>query len=458
MNTDLRALPVLPRLLARAGARPGAAFGVLYIVWALPFLACLAWLTPPWQNPDEPLHFARAVHVAHGGFVGWRQFGTTGGLSDRAIYRAYAPLQHAAMQPQQHLTGSDIARSAAVKWDTPLYASFPNTAQYPPFFYIPDALAYWAGRAMRLHIDRTLLLARLANAALFVSLAGLALALARRTRPMLLAMLMLPTTLSLACSASQDALAQGATALAVALLDREADGAAPFRWQRELVTVLLMLVAMARPPYIGFLAVCGMGYAPWRGRARRGLALAAAAVAAWCVLVAVHTSVPFGGADAARQMRMLAADSLSIPIILWRTLHDFTIEWWVQVIGVLGWTDTRLPSAYIGFASVTLLCAFASAATPAPRGAWRAPAAFGFVLASILVLQYLTWTWPGQPVVTGILGRYFTMPLMVLALGAPCLGRAGLLARHACPALLAILALATPAITLHAILWRYYIP
>jgi uncharacterized membrane protein len=436
-------------------ATGGTVLPAIFMVWALPVLLAMAWITPPWQNPDEPLHFARAVQVAHGGLIGSRAWGTAGGVSDGAIYHAYAPVQHAAMRPDQRLSLNDLALSGLVAWSpAAAYTSFPNTAQYPPSFYLPDAAAYWAGRIAGASINHTLLLARLLNAALFCAIAAAALAIAVRTRLLLLAVAMLPTTLSLACSASQDSLMQAATMLAVAIIDRvvaQQRSATPR--EAALATLLLACVAMARPPYAGFLLALGLlSPSPWRTLARTALP-AALAVAAWCLAVALHTSVRLGGADIGRQLALLGAHPGSIPIILAATLREYTGGWWAQFIAVLGWTDTPLPHAYIVFASLVL----ASVCLATPNAPWRRPwlpaAGVAFSVAAILVLQYLTWTWPGQPVVTGVLGRYFTAPAMIAAL---CLPRFGAAKPAAFAGLLALGAI-TPAVIVHTLLLRYYL-
>ncbi len=430
----------------------------IFLLWAVPLLLTLACVTPPWQNPDEPLHFARAVQVAHGGLIGSRQWGTAGGVSDRAIYQAYAGVQHAAMQPGQRLTLQDLAKSGAVAWSPHVqYTSFPNTAQYPPVFYMPGAVAYWAGRAAGASINHTLLLARALNAMLFAAAAAAALGLARRTRLPLLAVTMLPTTLSLACAASQDSLMQAATLLAVALIDRviTAERTAT-RTESLVITALLVLVAMARPPYAGFLLALGL-LAPQARRPLLHLALPAAAIVlAWCALVAIRVSVHLGGSDAPRQLALLAANPASIPTIIAGTLREFAIEWWVQLIAVLGWTDTRFPHLYVWFASGTLLLTYLAMPQLPSRRPWLPAIGIVFAVAAILVLQYLTWTWPGQPVVTGILGRYFTAPAMIAALCLPSLNL-GRWLRIPALAALALLGAVTPAVILHTLVFRYYI-
>ena len=448
-----------PGFASPAASRAAGALPWLYAVWALPLLLAIAWLTPPWQNPDEPLHMARAVQIAHCGMLGYRAWTTAGGNSDPAIYTAYKPVQHAAMQPAQRLSLTDLAASAAIRWSPHTsYTSFPNTAQYPPFFYLPDAAAYWAGRALSLSVNRTLLIARTANALLFTLAAAIALAISRRARPLLLVVLILPTTLALACSAGQDSLMQGATALAVAMIDRIVTEQRQASTTEAVVAAgLLACVGMARPPYAAFLLALGLlSRSPWRPLLRFGVP-AGAIVLAWCLLVALHVSVRLGGSDAPRQFALLQAHPGTLPGIIMDTFSQYAVEWWVQFIGVLGWTDTRLPLAYISVATLAVgLAALAASRGPA-RSPWLPAAALAAAASGIMILQYLTWTWPGQGVITGILGRYLTPMAMLLALALPALSRLPrqivVLATGATLALAAI----TPAIMLHAIVLRYYV-
>jgi uncharacterized membrane protein len=433
------------------------AWPLLYLAWVIPVLVAVAAATPPWQNSDEPLHMARAVQIAHGGLIGYRAWTTSGGDSDRAIYEAYKPVQHVAMHPDQRPTAAEIAQADQVPWSPQTqYTSFPNTAQYPPFFYLPDAAAYWLGRAVGLGIDRTLVAARLANAALFAAVTACALYIARRSRYLLTALLMLPMTLALACSAAQDSLMLAATALAIAILDRlTAENRPATRREYALAGICLVAVGMARPPYAGFL-LAFLAAAPILTRTLlAGMAAAAALVVAWCLLVATHTSVKLGGADIARQLAFLAAHTGQIPSIIGGTLHSYATNYWVQFIGTLGWTDTLLPRGYTIFATAIVLAAAAASSTGPVRRPWAAGAGIAFSILAIFVLQYLTWTWPGQPVVTGVLGRYFIPPAMMLCLALPhCHARAHLYRRVAILGLI-LMAVVTPIITLHALHQRY---
>jgi uncharacterized membrane protein len=430
---------------------------VLYLAFTLPLLLSLALVTPLWQNPDEPLHMARIVQIAHGGLFGWRDWGTTGGVSDPAIYESYRPVQHAAMRPAERLTRQDLRAAEAVRWSRQTtYTSFPNTIQYPPVFYLPAAAAYWVGRAGGMHIGRTLLLARLANGALFAAMGAFALARARRTRPFLAALLLLPTSLCLACAAGQDCFLIAGTAVVVALLDRIiAEHRAATRAETLVTAGLLVCIAAARPPYAGFLpALLLLKPKPDRALYRL-MAASAALVLAWCIAVAVFVSVRLGGADLGRQLAFLHDNPGQIMPIIVRTFRHLTLEYWRQLVGVLGWTDTPIPNPAI--AAETLVLALAAFACAGPTRLRRMPLAGSvFAVAAIFILQYLTWSWPGQDEITGVLGRYFVPVALMLALVLPA--RRIPYFRKAAWAAIALVAATTPAVMIHTEILRYYLP
>jgi uncharacterized membrane protein len=399
---------------------------------------------------------ARIVQIAHGGLVGLRAWDTAGGVSDPAIYQAYRPVQHAAMHPEQRLSRQNLQASNQLRWSTDTaYTSFPNTAQYPPIFYLPGAAAYWVGRAGGFTINHTLLVVRLLNACLFAAAGTAAITMASRTRPFIAALLLLPSTLSLACAAGQDSLLIAAAAVAVALLDRIITGQrAATRTEGLAIAALLTAIAAARPPYAGFLLALLLLEPRISARSLTSLAASAALVLAWCLFVALHISVRLGGADMGKQLAFLGAHPGSIPSILVNTARRFTWDYWRQLIGVLGWTDTRLPATYILLQTIILCVAAAACAGPARLR--RAPAAgIAFAVITIFILQYLTWSWPGQTEITGVLGRYFIPPAIILALVLPT-RRIPAMSTAGWGAII-LGAMVTPATMIHAEIIRYYL-
>ncbi len=420
-------------------------------------LLALAVVTPPWQNPDEFAHMLRAVEVAHGGLFGYRAWGTTGGESDPAIYDAYTPILGVAMHPEQRVSRAALAASGSVGWHkATIYTPYP-TVEYSPAFYLPTAAAYWGGRAASLSVNHTLLLARAANAVVFLLVVLAAVTTARRTRLPLLAILLLPTTLALAASANQDSPMLACTALVVAILDRAIAQARDLRrGEVWLSAVLLACIGMARPPYAGFLLCLLLAARPPAWAGMRALLVAGAAVLAWCVAVALLIVVRRGREDPHAQLAWLAADPARVASVIWATARTFGADYVAQTVGVLGWTDTRLPTPYIVGACLVLVLAGAAGAGGPARRPWLPLCGGLFAVVSIFVLQYFTWTWPGQPYVTGVLGRYFLPVMMVLALAVPRVAWGSRLRRPAAAAI-AVQAIVTPAVIFHALLLRYYL-
>ena len=443
----------------------GKFLAALFLAWSLPLLLATAIVVPPWANSDEPFHMLRAVHVAHGHLLGGRLpvlgasgaiVSVSGGQSDPAIYAAFEPVRKLAFRPWLRLTEADLHASESVKWHrATAFAYFGNTAQYPPVFYAGDAIGYWFGRACGMRVDATLIAARLFNAVLFAVIGAFAVVMARRTRPLLLVVLMLPMSVALGASASQDALMIPICALVVARLDwLISEDRVPGRAERVALAACLAAIGMARPPYALLTLLLIQA-----DRSRAGIVAACAACVAtlaWCTLVATYVMTPIGESSPSAQWDFLTAHPGAILPIIGNTFAQSGV-YAREFVGRLAWNDTPLPAPFLWLAySVLLLCV---AATMVGRVARPACAllAIGFAVAAIMVLQYFDWTPVGRPYVEGIVGRYFIPLALALGLGLP---RFALFARGrvlAAYAGIALLADGTPAIMMIHDAGRFYI-
>ena len=448
------------------GLVPGGSLSLLYLVWALPLLLTLACVVPPWTNTDETFHMLRGVSLAHGHIVGSRfdyddPHGPpgSGGLSDMAIFAAFdglARLSWLPDQPNGEVTAAILARSDAVKWQRTLVPVwFGTTAQYPPFFYLPDVAGYWIGRAAGLHVNATLRLARCLNALLFAAVAAIAIARARRLRPLLMALLMLPMTIALGASANQDAGMIATMALVVAQLDRIAAEQRSARLT-ELAWCALGLgcIAAARPPYVALLAVL-LTAAPGPP-GRRAALVASAGVAAWCAVVAIFVMRPLNHADPAAQFFGLLADPAAIPAIAANTIRvSFPTYAW-EFIGRLAWNDVPLPAWYLALAGGTLMVCAASSMAGHGLGRRTVLVASLFVIVGIFALLFLDWTPAGANHVEGVAGRHFIPLALAAGLALPTwLGAERL--RVPAGGCLALLAAVTPAVMLHHVIFHFYV-
>lgn len=455
----------------RAARRIAAAF----VLYGLTATFSFGLNIPPFQNADEPFHFMRAAQIADGEFVGTRFAQalpdgrtelTGGGAIDPALLEAAKPFAAIRFHPEVKAKRADWA--PGVHWsDARALESFP-TANYPPFFYLPSTAGILAGREFGLSVVQTLYLSRLLTGLAAVALGALAIAIAGGASPWVFTILTLPMSLSLMASASQDALMIACGALAGALLVRgiRSQLGADNRLLAGL-SVALSLIAMARPPFAA-LALLPLGL-PQVQLWRRVLACSAVIICTlfWAGIAAATSMSNFGaivGADPSAQLQMIRHDPFLIIKVIWATITQTWEAKFTDFIGVLGWLDTLLPHAY--YVSAAAMLGIAAVAGMLGTTGKRMmpgnylPVAGGIVLAclAVLMVQYATWTAPGHAVVEGIEGRYFLAPALVAAALLPSLGRI-----HATRLRAALLALITVfptislAVTMHAVVLRYYL-
>jgi predicted membrane protein DUF2142 len=140
---------------------------VAFVLYGLVATAFLAINMPPFQNVDEQNHFLRAAQVADGGLVGSRfstrgvgsSPTTAGGWADPAIMTAFAQFDAVRFHSDKRVT--QASGEPRVYWSGErMMLSFPNTVNYPPFFYVPSAVGILLGRSAKMTIVQTLEISR----------------------------------------------------------------------------------------------------------------------------------------------------------------------------------------------------------------------------------------------------------------------------------------------------------
>ena len=447
-----------------------------FVLYGLLATILLALNMPPFQNPDEPSQLLRAAQLADGGLIGTRfevsdadgrRFFQGGGLSDPAVRQAWLPFDLLVGHPDRKTKRQDGA--AQIDWSNArTLTTFPNTAMYPPFFYIPSALGVVLGRMVGATVVHSLMLSRLLTGAAAVAVAAVAIILSGAAAIWIFAILTLPMSLALIASPAPDALILGFSALAVALMLRsQLQPAALKPGGLVWLTVSLGLVAMARPPYaflvLPLLALPRVG---WRRRLLMA-AVVIVCVGLWGVITAVTTWSNVGAvvhADPTRQLSLLLADPLRIPPLAAATMRHYWRGYVASFIGLLGWLDTDLPWDY-RLAAMAMLAAAAVAAALGLRrvsggaGGWLlSAAAILFAAMGVFVGEYLSWTAPGKDMIEGVQGRYFLPLALPVAALLPALGGARTGRVHQMLVLAVVLfPVLTIGVVMRAIVLRYYL-
>jgi hypothetical protein len=407
----------------------------IFLFLATPTVIFLSVCTPPFQSADEINHFLRSYQVSVGEF-----YGRSGGYVDQGILEVYSHYSGLPFKPNARVTAADEFAAASVKWTGKKVSSyFQNTSTSPPIGYLVQAVAIVLGKMAGLSVLHTAMLARLLNGALAIFISFLALDWCRRGKLFMFAVLLLPMTLSLFASCSQDALLISMCCLAFSLLSRQISEDLPLSWPMTiLLASALLIVTIERPPYVPLLLVLLIpGLVPrWGGKPAwlTGLTLAGlslcltviwwlAAFSSATTVVNVNTQSPVG----ARMQILALAHHPWILLPVMGNTCQYIGDYARSFIGVLGWLDTYMPGPYYAIMILMLLVALAGETLYTGRFGNRAARivflATLFTVASVFFIEYLVWTPVGALVVEGVQGRYL-IPLAIAAgIALPCVAK-----------------------------------
>lgn len=432
---------------APGAARVAAAFRLLarmplwllYLLTALPMAVFLALATAPMQVADEDAHFLRAVQIGAGGLRATFDGRRLNGLLPAPVIRfarGFGSLPVDGRRRAALVAAVEVADPLG--WQAPrIPAFFGNTAIYPPVLYLPAALGIDLCRLLGATLPATLTVARLAQAMASLTLASLALGMARRGRVVLFVLLSLPMTLSLFGSCSQEGPMLATAACCAAWLSRR-DARSPGSWRGWIGAGLLIgLLGAAKLPQmlLGLLPAC-VGAACGRGRTGAAATVASLLVSVgWLLAGALPAMGGLGRAGVSPQLQLafIVAHPLRMAGVAVDTLTVLGPTLVRETIGVLGLLDTLLPVAFYAAALLCLVVACGMEGWPMQRArAGMLPGGVRLAMAAVLsgcvaaifAILDLVWTPVGAGLIEGVQGRYLLPPLLFAILLLPRAERA----------------------------------
>lgn len=382
----------------------------------------LAVVTPPFQVADEPAHFYRAYRVSEGRLdliprLGRGIAGLPASLQDVATsLRGDLPFH-----PERKIAPRKILAAFRVPLlpERRTHVWLANTLQYPFVPYVPQAFGIALGRAVGAPPLALLYLARLSNLVAGTLMIVLAVRRLPAFRWLAVMLALTPMALSLRASASADVTSTGAAFLLVATV-------AKLAWRRDepphgsdfilllLSAVVLCTSKVAYLPLALLIFLIPQNRFPWR---RTGFLLPHISTALAGAVFAVATSHAVGrlrfdaAVDSGRQIRDALAHPLSFLQIV---VTDYVVHaprYLLQLIGKLGWLDTKLPSAFLAAYIAVLLALVLLDTSPTievrPWQRWTVAALLLTTLVLISASQYAVWTAYGASYIEGLQGRYF---------------------------------------------------
>ncbi|WP_250492652.1 DUF2142 domain-containing protein [Caballeronia sp. GAWG1-1] len=408
----------------------------VYVFFAMPIGLFLVFATPPFQTPDAANHFYRAIQISEGQWRAYRFDGTSGGQIDANAVKfavTYEPMEARADIKASRAMADAIA---PLQWNGELVnTGFPNTAIYPVFAYLPQALAVVAGRALHMTVVNTYKLTCLVGLLVSMLITATSLGVARRSARFILFVALLPTTLMISASVSQEVVMIPLCFLVIAHFERFVALQQAFqgRW-RWIFGAAVAVCASARPPYgalvllLFYPGMCVSTDGTYRFWTR--FVVAVATGAASLIAMKVFQSPAWTPAAPPRsvpgQLDFLVHHPAAVFKIAFDTMHANASFYRDSFIGVLGWLDAPLAGTFYSTASVAGVVALIAGSLdrdPLDRGSNTmrlmliVPMFVGFALT--FAALYLTWTPVGQMVVEGVQGRYLTALVPLLALAMP---------------------------------------
>jgi uncharacterized membrane protein len=422
-------------------------------VWvALLFGLPLAFITAPFQAPDEPQHFLRAYQIAEGGLLPVRR-GEHGGaelpLSLIQVPHRFAYLR---FHPDEKTSLAQIRAAMQVPLDPDRRQFIPFvTAIYSPVAYVPQAIAIAIGRQLALDPLGLMYLARCFNLLAWILLGYLALRITPACHRALLLLLLMPMSLFQAASMSADATTNGLAVLFAAMVMRMAilqkadkepsrtdrEGEAPAEPERIARERSPLGRSLALPSWVAITAISAaltltkFAYLPLAASVllipSTRFGSRTKYLASLTAFFAANMAVILLWAPQTRGLNAVVNDDprVSPPgqieylrthpsAVITVAAHSIAGEGWSMVRSCVGWLgsmDARMNGTFIIAYLIALFLACwseRSAPAPIPLSRWISVTLIpgAFAIGAIGLLNYVFWTRVGLAHVEGLQGRY----------------------------------------------------
>ncbi len=407
----------------------GALFGLAFII-----------ITPPFESPDETVHFYRAYQVSEGQPKVQVKKEGVGGFLPSSLGKTVDITTMDQSIKFNPIVKYDIARTRqalAIKErpDKKIFYDFSSTTYYSPISYIPQAIGILIGRLLHLAPILLMYLGRLSNLAVWIFLVALSIKLVPAKKWAFVFIGLLPMALFIASSLSADVITVGMTALVMALILKYKDRGQPLSNNEQLI-LLVILTALVLSKQLMFvllplvLLIPSGLFSLRKGRLRQLLLmLLPMIIYVWWTTMAYKIKIAPGifHSVPSEQISFIIHHPLSYAGVLWNTYFftggDSIVG---SFIGTFGWVDTPLSELWVIVGYLGLLFVL-TAGAPLKRLLNKKEA---LLLAAVVVIYWLTITTAmyvfydpvKYGVVVGLQGRYF-LPAAILLIPLLARGR-----------------------------------
>jgi uncharacterized membrane protein len=389
-------------------------------------------IIPPFQAPDEMVHFYRAFEISEGHFVSTMDVNGEVGDYLPVTIREFEDITGAYKFPfHQEIKVNYKALEEAKKLHLSkkrMFYEFSASALYSPIPYIPQALAIAITKSLNFPIYNILIAARLFNLFSFLLFTYFAIKIAPKLKLCLFLLALLPMTLQQGGSLSADSLLFGVSFLTIAYIFQLVFSLENIKYTKKhfvTLTILSVMIALTKQAYfLFFILVFLIPIKRFGSKAKYWMYnlltsfISLLFFAVWMVF-ASKSKTPI---DPVTQLKFILLHPLHyIKLFIGTFIYNDSI--YPQFFGILGTGDTPLP-LILSFLLLTFL--IYSITTEKPLKIenkafyFRGLSFFLFFLVEVgitVTMLFLAWPQTNPKYVVGIQGRYFTPIFMLLAYG-----------------------------------------
>jgi uncharacterized membrane protein len=409
-----------------------------FIITASVFGFLFLFITPPFQTPDEPVHFFRAYQISEGNLSVDNYHNLAGGFLPKAVGDTVTetstnPIIKFLPKKKYSVRKTATALSLKVNQKDQVFYDFSSTALNPPVPYAPQVIGIEAAKAIHAPPIVMMYAGRALNLITWISVGALAISLLPRKKWALVLLALMPMALFQAASFSPDVVAIGSVMLffAYILKLRESDRVLT---RKQLLSLLAIAIIMSLSKQTMFLFLPLILLLPKRIFPKKSVAVLAKAViilaplllwAFWFMATrhlnqaSAYTNI--NDPVPAHQFKFILLHPYSYVNVLWNT---YFFNWGDTVtgsfIGSFGWVDAPLSESIVIVGYLALALALLANPSETKIATWlskRQKVLVGTVAAiywlAISTALYVYYSPVGYKIIVGLQGRYF-IPFAIL--------------------------------------------
>lgn len=416
-------------------------FPGLFLIFFLLCELTLVFLTPPLQVPDENAHLVRAYQISTGTFISPQHEDVNGNI---VSFQEKTPLSFLELNKfslpfawQHAFSFDNIKDTLALPLEADNAASIdiPNTGQYSPVSYLPQALAAWLGMKLGLSLGSIFYLMRSAAVIFAAACLFLTLKLLREKLLLICLLSLMPMSMYEFASVSADSVNFALSLLITAFLLHLHSQASPLDAKKVLLLIAAALIlGLIKQVYGVILLLYFLIPSSAIGSRKRFYLLGVLLISLFLIVSMAWTSFAYGGSEALmgagsginpqEQLAFVRQAPLQYISIFATTLSENFLQHYKEFVGILGWCVIPLPQPF--YLLYFLLLAIGSLCGKLSLSLKQRGLIFASVLASVSVIffnQYLTWTPVGNPQIYGVQGRYMIPLALMFFASFSCLER-----------------------------------